>query len=526
MIRLADIAPEVLQDLAVKNGVCVRPVLSRLTDTASGEVSVVPIPCGSTQERKCPPCADRARKLRMQQCREGWHRDDELPTDETDELPELVDADDETEAEGSDPDAGPDTEADESGRRVRSTRRRQDVPDLPRVPMEDRTVGKTFRASNGRTYRPSMFLTLTLPSYGRVRRDGTPVDPSSYDYHRAAMDALHFAKLVDRFWQNLRRCAGYKVQYFASVEGQQRLAPHLHAAVRGVIPRQVVKQVAAATYHQLWWPQCDRPVYTGAVLPVWDQLAGRFVDPNSGVLLPTWDEALDDLGADPAARPAHVVKLGSQLDYQGIIASAEDQVGKAIGYLTKYLVKDMSEVYGGPDEMSPAQARHLATLHEHVRWLPCSPTCCNWLRFGVEPKDAEPGMAPGECPSKAHDRHHLGIGGRRVLVSRQWTGKTLTEHKADRAAVVRQALSEAGVEMPQLDRCSATATTDDGKPRFIWSPVDPDDEDVPTYRRVMADSIAERIRWREQYEAAKQLARAPADDTRSATDNDPASSAA
>src|SRR6266545_2065025 len=271
---------------------------------------------------------------------------------------------------------------------------------------------------------------------------------------------------------------------------------------------------------------CTPPSGASSLGPVWDELAGRFVDPSSGVLLPTWDEALDDLDADRAARPAHVVKLGTQLDYQGIIASAEDQVGKAIGYLTKYLVKDMSEVYGGPDEMSPAQARHLATLHEHVRWLPCSPTCCNWLRFGVEPKDAEPGMAPGECPSKAHDRHHLGIGGRRVLVSRQWTGKTLTEHKADRAAVVRQALSEAGVEMPQLDRCSATATTDDGKPRFIWSPVDPDDEDVPTYRRVMADSIAERIRWREQYEAAKQLARAPADDTRSATDNDPASSAA
>src|SRR6266540_2037547 len=85
MISLADIAPEVLQDLAVKNGVCVRPVLSRLTDTASGEVSVVPIPCGSTQERKCPPCADRARKLRMQQCREGWHRDDEIPADEADD---------------------------------------------------------------------------------------------------------------------------------------------------------------------------------------------------------------------------------------------------------------------------------------------------------------------------------------------------------------------------------------------------------------------------------------------------------
>ena len=457
--------------------------------------------------------------MRIQQCREGWHRTDDPDQDDPDELPELDDETDDPE------DTDADTDADESGRRVRSTRRRQDVPDLPRVQMSKTTLGKTFIAPDGREYRPSMFLTLTLPSYGRVGSDGTPRNPESYDYHRAALDALHFPKLVDRFWQNLRRCAGYKVQYFATVEAQHRLAPHMHAAVRGVIPRAVVKQVAAATYHQLWWPPCEQPVYRAGNLPVWDERAGRYVDPTTGVLLASWDEALDDLGADPAARPAHVLQLGSQLDYQGIVASAEDQVGKAIGYLTKYLNKDISETYGDPDELSPAQLRHMATLHQHVRWLPCSPECCNWLRFGVQPKDAEAGMAPGECPCKAHDRHHLGLGGRRVLVSRQWTGKTLTEHKADRAAVVRAALAEAGIEAPDTDRYSATATTSDGKPRYEWSPVARDDDDVPTYRRVMADSIAEKIRWRTEYERAKQLAQGN-HDIRSATDTDPASTAA
>jgi hypothetical protein len=97
-------------------------------------------------------------------------------------------------------------------------------------------VGRVFTAPDGKTYRPSMFLTLTLPSYGRVTSEGVPVDPASYDYRRAALDALHFPKLVDRFWQNLRRCAGYQVQYFAAVEAQRRLAPHLHAAIRGAIP--------------------------------------------------------------------------------------------------------------------------------------------------------------------------------------------------------------------------------------------------------------------------------------------------
>ena len=50
-------------------------------------------------------------------------------------------------------------------------------------------------------------------------------------------------KLVDRFVQNLRRCAGYRVQYFAAVEPQARLAPHLHVAIRGAIPRALLRQV-------------------------------------------------------------------------------------------------------------------------------------------------------------------------------------------------------------------------------------------------------------------------------------------
>ncbi|MEV4261269.1 replication initiator [Kribbella sp. NPDC049584] len=528
MSSLGQVAPDVLHDLAVRNGVCVRPVLSRMTDTATGEQLVVPIPCGSTQERQCPPCAERARKLRMQQCREGWHRDEILSDDPADLVDEVSAASDDDSEEDSENDEETPAEEDESARRVRSTRRRQDAPDLPRVPMDNRTVGTTFTAPNGRTYRPSMFLTLTLPSYGKVGPDGTPRDPESYDYHRAAMDALHFPKLVDRFWQNLRRCAGYKVQYFATVEAQHRLAPHLHAAVRGVIPRQVVKEVAAATYHQLWWPQCSEPVYVGDDLPRWDDYAGAFLDPHTHAPLPSWEQALDAIDDDPAATPAHVVKLGTQVDYQGIIADADEKVGKAIGYLTKYLAKSIADTYGDDDTITTAQAIHLDRLHREVRWLPCSPSCSNWLRFGVQPKDAEAGMRPGWCPSKAHDRHHLGLGGRRVLVSRQWTGKTLSDHRADRAEVVRQTLAAAGVDMHDTDRYAATTALEDGTPRFIWSPVDRNnDDDLPTWHGVLARGIQERIRWRSEYEQAKQrAANAPPADACSATATDTADSAA
>jgi hypothetical protein len=127
--------------------------------------------------------------------------------------------------------------------------------------VDNRTVGRVY----GERFRPSLFVTATLGSYGLVRSDGTPVDPDRYDYRRAARDAVHFGRLVDRFVQNLRRFVGWDVQYFAAVEPQRRLAPHLHLAMRGTVSRIELRQVAAATYHQVWWPQCDRVVYD----PTW-----------------------------------------------------------------------------------------------------------------------------------------------------------------------------------------------------------------------------------------------------------------
>ena len=127
-----------------------------------------------------------------------------------------------------------------------------------------RTVGRTFTAPDGTTYRPSMFVTLTLGSYGRDRARATGRHRrgrSRYDYRRAAVEAMFFPRLFDRWMQNLRRCAGYRVQYFGAIEPQRRLAPHIHLAIRGAIPREVIRTVTRATYLQLWWPSFDEPVY-------------------------------------------------------------------------------------------------------------------------------------------------------------------------------------------------------------------------------------------------------------------------
>ena len=183
-------------------------------------------------------------------------------------------------------------------------------------------------------------------------------------------------------------------------------------------------------------------------------------------------------------------------------------------YLTKYLTKAVGETYADQAQES-SYAVHIDRLHDEVRWLPCSPDCANWLRFGVQPRKAGPGLVPGWCLSKAHDREHLGVGGRRVLVSRGWSGKTLADHKADRSAVVREALKAAGIEMESARRMAAEVESTDGTGRFVWSAVVCHGG---TSAAVLMETVLERRRWREQYEYAKSHAGAdPPVDSRSAT---------
>jgi hypothetical protein len=56
-------------------------------------------------------------------------------------------------------------------RRHRSTRRRQDAASLPRRPVSARTVGKTYTAPDGKTFRPSLSpLADPGPASGQVAR--------------------------------------------------------------------------------------------------------------------------------------------------------------------------------------------------------------------------------------------------------------------------------------------------------------------------------------------------------------------
>ena len=123
-----------------------------------------------------------------------------------------------------------------------------------------------------------------------------------------------------------------------------------------------------------------------------------------------------------------MARFGDRFDAQGVLAGSKD-AARCIGYLTKYLTKQVGDCHQADTD---AQHDHAARLAEALRYQPCSPRCANWLRYGIQPKNARPGLAPGRCKGKAHDADHLGYAGRRVLVSRKWSGKTLADHRADR----------------------------------------------------------------------------------------------
>jgi len=510
------LARQVVKDLAVEHGACVRPIQLRRTNLDTGEVEQVLVPCGHTLAHVCPSCAERARTLRAVQCREGWHLEDEpdLTPDpatedqnywvtlrseaqqsrdqadaagqDTADIDELIrELDEEITKSGVRGNVAPDRPA----RRHRSTRRRQDAPDLPRRKVAPRTLGKTYTAPDGTTFRPSMFITLTCPSYGRVDHQGVPVDPAAYDYDQAARDALTFAALFDRFIQNLRRYLGADVQYFAAVEPQRRLAPHIHIALRGTVSRSELRRVLAATYHQVWWPDVPVRYREGDELPVWHDATSGYVDPATGEVLPTWDEALDAIGQFDL--PWHVARFGERFDAQGVLAGSP-QARRCIGYLTKYLTKQVGDCH---QAATGPQHDHAARLAEALRYQPCSPRCANWLRYGIQPKNARPGQAPGACKGKAHDADHLGYAGRRVLVSRKWSGKTLADHRADRKE--------------WLLRTLGVSATDPA--RYAWEPVAPTDPDHLDHARRLLHVVADRLRWQIALAEVRRRAAMPPD---------------
>jgi hypothetical protein len=161
-----------------------------------------------------------------------------------------------------------------------------------------------------------------------------------------------------------------------------------------------------------------------------------------------------------------------------------------IGYLTKYLTKSIAEVLEAPNERT---RRHYERLHHELQRTPCSPTCSVWLRYGIAPRDAKAKAQPGRCKGKAHRRDTLGLRGRRVLVSRRWSNKTLPDHKADRIEFVRQVLAAAGIAKNEQAKAWVVRLTE------------PSDPDVPRREQLIMSAVAQRSIWQNEYLTATGL---------------------
>jgi Replication initiator protein, pSAM2 len=211
--------------------------------------------------------------------------------------------------------------------------------------------------------------------------------------------------------------------------------------------------------------------------------------------LPTWDQALDDIGDED--EPFHFIRFGTKFDAQGVIAGSPD-ASRCIGYLTKYLTKQLGDCH---QLTTPAQQAHADRLADALRYEPCSPRCANWLRYGIQPKNPRPHLRPGHCKGKAHRREHLGHAGRRVLVSRKWSGKTLADHRADRRTWL---LTTLGISVTDPSR-------------YTWEPVTPSDPDhMPPAQRLL-HVVAERQRWHAALSEARARASGPPGPDLSAT---------
>jgi len=116
-----------------------------------------------------------------------------------------------------------------------------------------------------------------------------------------------------------------------------------------------------------------------------------------------------------------------------------------------------------------------------------------WLLYGIQPHGARHSMTPGRCKGKTHKPEHLGIAGRRVLVSRKWSNKTLDDHRAERDEFVRQLLEQAGIQPAHGPK--------DGP--YLWERTAPADPDVPPRPVLLLRAVAERQRWKTEYTAAQ-----------------------
>ena len=216
-------------------------------------------------------------------------------------------------------------------------------------------------------------------------------------------DALHFPKLVDRFWQNLRRCAGYQVQYFATIEPQRRLAPHLHAAIRGHDPpRGSSARSAPPPTTRSGGPPTTSPS-TSSGCPCGPTRSAATSTRPPGPRCPPGTRR--STPSTPTPTPSRRTWCGSGTRTTSKACSRHRRrPSRAIGYLCKYLTKDIAATYDD-DTTSPRPGRRTST------GSPRKSAGCRArrpARTGCATASSPTAPGPGWCPASASTRRTTG----------------------------------------------------------------------------------------------------------------------
>ena len=122
-----------------------------------------------------------------------------------------------------------------------------------------------------------------------------------------------------------------------------------------------------------------------------------YVDPSTGEVLPTWDEALDSIGDQD--EPVHVARFGDRFDAQGVLVRLE---GRHPVHRLPHQVPDQAGRRLPPGRRpTPSAARGPARRGAAVSAVLAAVRELAPLRHPAQERPARPGPRP--CKGKAHD---------------------------------------------------------------------------------------------------------------------------
>ena len=444
-------------------------------DLTTGRVDVVPVPCGSRWEDRCRPCADKNRRLRMAQCREGWHldrrthrrrrrepterqkqlhghprrparrlpgrREPRTTTDECEQIRETV------------------AELDHELRGARRPRpARPARPEPPRqqalhpaaagraepAPPPGRAAHRRAGLRGGRTgprrssrspWTPTGGWTATAPRSTRTATT-TAGPPGTRSTSRSS-------------WTGSGRTSAAA---WAGTSSTSAPSNRNAAAPRTSTPPSAAPSPAPSCGRSPPPPttRCGGPPTTRSATPAIGCRCGTTTRKGSSTPTPASRCRPSTRPPTQLTEPAHVVRFGPQVHVKGILGGTEE-AGRHIGYLTKYLTKSVARPPGSATTPTDRQREHRRRLRRRAAAHPVLAAVPDLAALRHPAQGPPHRRCPGLCKGKAHKPEHLGIAGRRVLVSRKWSNKTLDDHHAERDRV-RSATPDQGRRPARLRR--------------------------------------------------------------------------